>query len=114
MQYPQPCDAKDGTHIHVYANIGSVDHIGEVLLNDADGIGLFRSEFLYLDHSDYPSEEELYRVYRRVLESMAAKKVIIRTLDIGADKQADYFHLEKEDLTRLNKWRGRSGTERRQ
>ena len=88
---------KDGTHIHVYANIGSVDHIGAVLLNDADGIGLFRSEFLYLDHSDYPSEEELYRVYRRVLESMAAKKVIIRTLDIGADKRVDYFNLEKEE-----------------
>lgn len=87
----------DGTHIHVYANIGSVDHIGAVLLNDADGIGLFRSEFLYLDHTDYPSEEELYRVYRRVLESMAAKKVIIRTLDIGADKRADYFQLEKEE-----------------
>lgn len=86
----------DGTHIHVYANIGSVDNIGEVLLNDADGIGLFRSEFLYLEREDYPSEEAQFKVYRRVLESMPAKKVIIRTLDIGADKQADYFHLEKE------------------
>lgn len=93
----KPNITRDGTHIHVYANIGSADHIGAVLLNDADGIGLFRSEFLYLDHSDYPSEEELYRVYRRVLESMAAKKVIIRTLDIGADKKADYFKLEKEE-----------------
>ncbi len=93
----KPNMTKDGTYIHVYANIGSVDHIGAVLLGDADGIGLFRSEFLYLDHSDYPSEEELYRVYRRVLESMAAKKVIIRTLDIGADKQVDYFGLEKEE-----------------
>ena len=93
----KPNVTKDGTHIHIYANIGSVDHIGAVLLSDADGIGLFRSEFLYLDHTDYPSEEELYRVYRRVLESMAAKKVIIRTLDIGADKQVDYFGLDKED-----------------
>lgn len=87
----------DGTHIHIYANIGSVDNIGSVLLNDAQGIGLFRSEFLYLENTDYPSEEEQFKVYRRVLESMPAKKVIIRTLDIGADKQADYFGLEKED-----------------
>lgn len=93
----KPNVTKDGTHIHVYANIGSVDHIGAVLLGDADGIGLFRSEFLYLDHDSYPSEEELYRVYRRVLESMASKKVIIRTLDIGADKQVPYFDLAKEE-----------------
>lgn len=87
----------DGTRINVFANIGSVDNIGAVLLNDAGGIGLFRSEFLYLEKSDYPTEEEQFRVYKKVLESMASKKVIIRTLDIGADKQADYFHLEKEE-----------------
>ncbi len=87
----------DGRKINIYANIGSVDNIGEVLLNDADGIGLFRSEFLYLENSDYPTEEEQFKVYRRVLESMATKRVIIRTLDIGADKQADYFGLSKED-----------------
>lgn len=87
----------DGTKINVYANIGSVDNIGAVLLNDAGGIGLFRSEFLYLEKSDYPTEEEQFRVYKKVLESMAPKKVIIRTLDIGADKQSDYFHLAKED-----------------
>ncbi len=87
----------DGKKINVFANIGSVDNIGAVLLNDAGGIGLFRSEFLYLENSDYPSEEEQFRIYKRVLESMAGKKVIIRTLDIGADKQCDYFNLKKED-----------------
>ncbi len=87
----------DGTKIQVFANIGSVDTIGAVLLSDAGGIGLFRSEFLYLEKSDYPTEEEQFRVYKKVLESMASKKVIIRTLDIGADKQADYFHLAKEE-----------------
>lgn len=87
----------DGRKINIYANIGSVDNIGEVLLNDAGGIGLFRSEFLYLENSDYPTEEEQFKVYRRVLESMATKRVIIRTLDIGADKQADYFGLSKEE-----------------
>lgn len=87
----------DGTKINIYANIGSVDNIGAVLVNDAEGIGLFRSEFIYLENSDYPSEEEQFRVYKRVLESMAGKKVIIRTLDIGADKQADYFNLDKEE-----------------
>lgn len=87
----------DGTKINIFANIGSADNIGAVLLNDAGGIGLFRSEFLYLEKTDYPTEEEQFRVYRKVLESMASKKVIIRTLDIGADKQADYFHLEKEE-----------------
>ena len=87
----------DGTKINIYANIGSVDNIGAVLLNDAGGIGLFRSEFLYLENDDYPTEEEQFLVYKRVLESMASKKVIIRTLDIGADKQADYFNLEKEE-----------------
>lgn len=87
----------DGTKIHIYANIGSADHVGEVFLNDAGGIGLFRSEFLYLEKSDYPTEDEQYLVYKKVLESMGTKKVIIRTLDIGADKQTDYFHLEKEE-----------------
>lgn len=87
----------DGTAVNIYANIGSVDDLGAVLLNDAGGIGLFRSEFLYLENTDYPSEEEQFSVYKRVLESMAYKKVIIRTLDIGADKQADYFGLAKEE-----------------
>ena len=87
----------DGTSVNIYANIGSVDNIGAVLLNDAGGIGLFRSEFLYLESSDYPSEEVQFTAYKKALESMAGKKVIIRTLDIGADKQADYFKLDKED-----------------
>ena len=88
---------KDGTKVNIYANIGSVDNIGAVLLNDAGGIGLFRSEFLYLENNDYPSEEQQFLAYKRVLESMEGKKVIIRTLDIGADKQVDYFHLKKEE-----------------
>ncbi len=88
---------KDGTKVNIYANIGGVDNIGAVLLNDAGGIGLFRSEFLYLENTDYPNEEQQFLAYKRVLESMAGKKVIIRTLDIGADKQVDYFHLKKED-----------------
>lgn len=87
----------DGRKINVYANIGGVDNIGAVLLNDAGGIGLFRSEFLYLESKDYPTEEQQFAAYKKVLESMAGKKVIIRTLDIGADKQVDYFHLEKEE-----------------
>lgn len=87
----------DGRKINIYANIGSVDNIGAVLLNDAGGIGLFRSEFLYLENNNFPTEDEQFKVYRRVLESMAAKKVIIRTLDIGADKQAEYLGLEKEE-----------------
>ncbi len=87
----------DGTKINVYANISSVDNIGAVLVNDAGGIGLFRSEFLYLENTDYPTEEQQFNAYKKVLESMAGKKVIIRTLDIGADKKVDYFHLDKED-----------------
>ena len=87
----------DGRKINIFANIGSADNIGEVLLNDAEGIGLFRSEFLYLERDNYPDEEEQFRIYRRVLESMAGKKVIIRTLDIGADKQCPYFGMEKEE-----------------
>ena len=87
----------DGTKINIFANIGGVDHIGAVLANDAGGIGLFRSEFLYLESSDYPTEEQQFAAYKKVLESMAGKKVIIRTLDIGADKQVDYFNLDKEE-----------------
>lgn len=87
----------DGTRIHIHANAGGVEDIGAVLTNDAEGIGLFRSEFLYLESSDYPTEERQLAVYKRVLESMAGRKVIIRTLDIGADKQADYFGLKKEE-----------------
>ena len=87
----------DGKKINIYANIGSVDNIGAVLLNDAGGIGLFRSEFLYLENSDFPTEEMQFAAYKKVLESMAGKKVIIRTLDIGADKQVDYFDLKKEE-----------------
>lgn len=87
----------DGTSIEVYANIGSDDNIAAVLLNDAGGIGLFRSEFLYLESDDFPDEEKQFNVYRKILENMAGKKVIIRTLDIGADKQADYFNLDKEE-----------------
>ncbi len=87
----------DGKKINIYANIGSVDNIGAVLLNDAGGIGLFRSEFLYLESEDYPTEEQQFVAYKKVLESMAGKKVIIRTLDIGADKQVDYFDLKKEE-----------------
>ncbi len=87
----------DGTKINVFANIGGVDGIGAVLANDAGGIGLFRSEFLYLESEDYPTEDQQFNAYKRVIESMAGKKVIIRTLDIGADKQIGYFGLEKED-----------------
>lgn len=87
----------DGTKINIFANIGSVDNIGAVLLNDAGGIGLFRSEFLYLENTDFPTEEQQFIAYKKVLESMAGKKVIIRTLDIGADKKVDYFNLDKEE-----------------
>lgn len=87
----------DGQKINVYANIGGLGDMGAVLANDAGGIGLFRSEFLYLDSSDYPDEETQFQCYKKVLERMAGKKVIIRTLDIGADKQIDYFHLDKEE-----------------
>ncbi|MBR1561841.1 MAG: phosphoenolpyruvate--protein phosphotransferase [Ruminococcus sp.] len=87
----------DGTKINIFANIGGVDNIGAVLANDAGGIGLFRSEFLYLESEDYPTEDQQFAAYKKVLESMAGKKVIIRTLDIGADKQVDYFGLAKED-----------------
>lgn len=87
----------DGTKINIYANIGGVDNIGAVLVNDTGGIGLFRSEFLYLENDDYPTEQQQFEAYKKVLESMAGKKVIIRTLDIGADKQVGYFNLDKEE-----------------
>lgn len=88
---------KDGQTVRVYANIGHVPDLDYVLENDAGGIGLFRSEFLYLDSTDYPTEEEQFTAYKTVLEAMDGKLVIIRTLDIGADKQVDYFNLPKEE-----------------
>ena len=87
----------DGKHIKLYANIAGVGDVANVLANDAAGIGLFRSEFLYLEAEDYPDEETQFLAYKRVAENMAGKKVVVRTLDIGADKQVDYFHLDKEE-----------------
>lgn len=87
----------DGCKINIYANIGSVGDIGYVMENDAGGIGLFRSEFLYLGRNDFPTEEEQFQAYKQAVQMMAGKKVIIRTLDIGADKQVDYFNLGNED-----------------
>lgn len=87
----------DGKEIKLYANIGNIKDLATVLQNDAGGIGLFRSEFLYLEKDNYPTEEEQFSVYKTVAETMAGKQVIIRTLDIGADKQCDYFNLGKED-----------------
>ena len=87
----------DGRKIKLYANIGSVKDVANVLANDAAGIGLFRSEFFYLETNDYPDEESQFTAYKTVAENMAGKKVIVRTLDIGADKQADYFNLDHED-----------------
>ena len=87
----------DGREVKVYANIGNAGDVGLVLQNDGGGIGLFRSEFIYLNSQDFPTEEEQFAIYKRVAETMAGKKVIIRTLDIGADKQASYFNLDKEE-----------------
>ena len=87
----------DGKSILLYANIGNIKDLATVLQNDAGGIGLFRSEFIYLEREDFPSEEEQFRIYRTVAETMGKKRVIIRTLDIGADKQCDYFRMEKEE-----------------
>ena len=87
----------DGHKINIYANIGSVGDIGYVMENDAGGIGLFRSEFLYLGRNDFPTEEEQFQAYKQAVQMMAGKKMIIRTLDIGADKQVDYFNLGNED-----------------
>ena len=92
-----PTVTKSGKHVHLYANIGGVEDVDAVLENDCEGIGLFRSEFLYLGREDYPSEEEQFEAYKTVISRMAGKKVIIRTLDIGADKQADYFNIAKEE-----------------
>ena len=87
----------DGKHIKLYANIGGVKDVTSVLANDAAGIGLFRSEFLYLEADNYPDEEAQFQAYKTVAENMAGKKVIVRTLDIGADKQVDYFNLDHEE-----------------
>lgn len=87
----------DGQKVNIYANIGNSADVGAVLQNGAEGIGLFRSEFLYLENDTYPTEEQQFQVYKTVAENMAGKKVIIRTLDIGADKQADYFQLAHEE-----------------
>lgn len=87
----------DGRKINIYANIGSVGDLGYVMENDAGGIGLFRSEFLYLGRNDFPTEEEQFQEYKQAVQTMAGKKVIIRTLDIGADKQVEYFNLGKEE-----------------
>jgi len=92
-----PTVTKSGKHIHLYSNIGGVDDVDAVLANDSEGIGLFRSEFLYLGREDYPTEEEQFEAYKNVVSRMGGKKVIIRTLDIGADKQADYFGIAKEE-----------------
>jgi phosphotransferase system enzyme I (PtsI) len=88
---------KSGKHVHLYCNIGGVGDIGYVLENDGEGVGLFRSEFLYLQNDDYPTEEQQFQAYKQVAEILAGKQLIIRTLDIGADKQIDYFNLEKEE-----------------
>ena len=93
----QPNVTLDGRTINLYANIGNVSDVGMVLDNDAGGIGLFRSEFIYLHSATFPTEDEQFAIYKKVAEMMGGKKVIIRTLDIGADKQADYFNLPKEE-----------------
>ena len=87
----------DGQEVMLYANIGNIKDLATVIQNDAGGIGLFRSEFIYLEKKDFPTEEEQFQIYRQVAQTMAGKRVIIRTLDIGADKQCDYFHMEHEE-----------------
>ncbi len=87
----------DGKKVDLYANIGNTKDLSSVIENDADGIGLFRSEFIYLEKNSFPTEEEQFQIYKTVAESLSGKRVVIRTLDIGADKQADYFNLEKEE-----------------
>ncbi len=96
-QKGKPTVTKGGKVIKLFANIGSVSDLPAAMSNDAGGIGLFRSEFLYLESGDYPTEDEQFKAYKMVAETMAGKKVIIRTLDIGADKQVDYFNLDKEE-----------------
>lgn len=93
----QKTETKSGQKVNLFANIGSVSDLVYVMENDAEGIGLLRSEFLYLGRDDFPTEEEQFAAYKQILQTMAGKKVVIRTLDIGADKQADYFNLGKED-----------------
>lgn len=93
----KPTETKSGRSLHLYANIGSTGDVANVLANDAEGIGLFRSEFIYLEKEDYPTEEEQFQIYKTVAQNMAGKKVIIRTLDIGADKQIDYFQMAHEE-----------------
>lgn len=90
-------ETKSGHKLHLYANIGSLSDVASVLTNDAEGIGLFRSEFIYLEKDNYPTEEEQFQIYKTVAQNMAGKKVIIRTLDIGADKQIDYFQMAHEE-----------------
>ena len=90
-------DTLDGQKVMLYANIGNIKDLATVIQNDAGGIGLFRSEFIYLEKEDFPTEEEQFQIYRQVAQTMAGKRVIIRTLDIGADKQCDYFHMEHEE-----------------
>lgn len=92
-----PTVTKSGKHVHLYANIGGVNDVDTVLENDCEGVGLFRSEFLYLGRDTYPTEDEQFEAYKAVVSRMGGKKVIIRTLDIGADKQADYFEIPKEE-----------------
>lgn len=96
-QKGKPTVTKSGKEIKLFANIGSVSDLPAAMGNDAGGIGLFRSEFLYLESGDYPTEDDQFKAYKMVAETMAGKKVIIRTLDIGADKQVDYFNLDKEE-----------------
>ena len=91
----------DGKKIMLYANIGNIKDLATVVQNDAGGIGLFRSEFIYLEKEDYPTEEEQFKIYKTAVETMAGKRVIIRTIDIGADKQCDYFKMEKEENSAL-------------
>lgn len=93
----KPTETKSGRKLHLYANIGSTADVASVLANDAEGIGLFRSEFIYLEKDNYPTEEEQFQIYKTVAQNMAGKKVIIRTLDIGADKQIDYFDMAHEE-----------------
>ena len=93
----KPTETKSRRKIHLYANIGSTADVASVLANDAEGIGLFRSEFIYLEKDNYPTEEEQFQIYKTVAQNMAGKKVIIRTLDIGADKQIDYFDMAHEE-----------------
>ncbi len=92
-----PSATKDGKTVEIFANIGNPDNLPQVLANDAEGIGLFRSEFLYLGRTDYPTEEEQFEAYKKTVQALPSKKVVIRTLDIGADKKVDYFNLAEEE-----------------